>query len=115
RPIHQWSFVSAFDVAAKCDEKRAARLANAAGDLGVDAESDQPGTKLGAIFDARRQSRCVPDTQYFPEGPPAKKPAGGGRPGSGSACAGEHRDRFPDPSRRVISAPWVAPSGARGW
>jgi hypothetical protein len=77
RPLHQWSFVSAFDVAAKCDEKRSARLANAAGDLGVDAESDQPGTKLGAIFDARRQSRCVPDAQYFPEGPPAKKPAGG--------------------------------------
>jgi hypothetical protein len=76
RPIHQWSFVSAFDVGAKCDEKRSARLANAAGDLGVDAESDQPGTKLGAIFDARRQSRCVPDTQYFPEGAPGKKAAG---------------------------------------
>jgi hypothetical protein len=75
RPMHQWSFVSAFDVATKCDEKRSARLANAAGDLGVDAESDQPGTKLGALFDARRQSRCVPDTEYFPEGSRPKKPA----------------------------------------
>jgi len=73
RPIHQWTFVSAFDVATKCDEKRSARLANAAGDLGVDAESDQPGTKLGALFDARRQSRCVPDTQYFPEASQPKK------------------------------------------
>jgi hypothetical protein len=75
RPMHQWTFVSAFDVAAKCDAKRAARLANAANDLGVDAESDQPGTKLGALFDARRNSRCVPDTQYFPGGVPVKKPA----------------------------------------
>jgi hypothetical protein len=75
RPLHQWSFVSAFDVGAKCDAKRSARLANAADDLGVDAESDKPGTKLGALFDARRQSRCVPDTQYFPEGAPPKKPA----------------------------------------
>jgi hypothetical protein len=76
RPLHQWSFVSAFDVSAKCDAKRSARLADAADDLGVDAESDQPGTKLGALFDARRKSRCVPDTQYFPEGAPTrKKPA----------------------------------------
>jgi len=75
RPIHQWSFVSAFDTAAKCDEKRDARLANVAGDLGVDAESDQPGTKLGALFDARRRSRCVPDTQYFPEGSQPRKPS----------------------------------------
>ena len=75
RPIHQWSFVSAFDAAARCDEKRNARLANVAADLGVDAESDQPGTKLGALFDARRKSRCVPDTQFFPEGSKPQKPA----------------------------------------
>jgi hypothetical protein len=65
-PIRQWTFVSAFDVATKCDERRTARLANAADDLGVDAESDRPGTKLGAVFDARRRSRCVPDTEFFP-------------------------------------------------
>jgi len=65
RPVHQWTFVSAFDAATACDDKRAARLANAAGDLGVDAESDRPGTKLGAVFDARRRSRCVADTEFF--------------------------------------------------
>ena len=71
-PIHQWTFVSAFDVITKCDEKRTTRLANAAGDLGVDAESDKPGTKLGAVFDARRRSRCVADTEFFPERAQAK-------------------------------------------
>jgi hypothetical protein len=72
KPLHQWTFVSAFDAATACDSKRSDRLANAAGDLGVDAESDQPGTKLGAVFDARRRSRCVPDTQFFPEKATAK-------------------------------------------
>jgi hypothetical protein len=72
RPIHQWTFVSAFDVVTKCDQKRTDRLANAASDLGVDAESDRPGSKLGAVFDARRQSRCVADTSYFTEPAPAK-------------------------------------------
>jgi len=72
RPVHQWTFVSAFDVITKCDEKRTTRLANAAGDLGVDAESDKPGTKLGAVFDARRRSRCVADTEFFPERAQAK-------------------------------------------
>ena len=67
RPVHQWTFVSAFDVATACDTKRSARLANAADDLGVDAEGDSPGTKLGAVFDARRRSRCVPDSTYFPD------------------------------------------------
>jgi hypothetical protein len=67
RPIHQWTFVSSFDVATACDDKRTARLANAASDLGVDAESDRPGTKLGAVFDARRRSRCVADTAFFTE------------------------------------------------
>ncbi len=65
RPVHQWAFVSAFDVATACDAKRTARLANAAADLGVDAESDRAGTKLGAVFDARRRSRCVADTAFF--------------------------------------------------
>ncbi len=65
RAIHQWTFVSAFDAASACDDKRTARQANAAADLGVDAESDRPGTKLGAVFDARRRSRCVADTQFF--------------------------------------------------
>jgi hypothetical protein len=65
RAIHQWTFVSAFDVATACDAKRTARQANAAADLGVDAESDRPGTKLGAVFDARRRSRCVADTEFF--------------------------------------------------
>ena len=65
RPLHQWTFVSAFDVATSCDEKRTARLANAAADMGVDAESDRVGTKLGAVFDARRRSRCVPDSAFF--------------------------------------------------
>jgi hypothetical protein len=65
RAIHQWTFVSAFDAAAACDDKRTTRLANAAADLGVDAESDRPGTKLGAVFDARRRSRCVADTEFF--------------------------------------------------
>ena len=64
-PLHQWTFVSAFDVNAKCDQRRTDRLANAASDLGVDAESDRPGTKLGAVFDARRLSRCVSDDQFF--------------------------------------------------
>jgi hypothetical protein len=72
RPLHQWTFVSAYDTATACDAKRTARLANAAGDLGVDAESDQPGTKLGAIFDARRQSRCVVDTAFFVPPAPGK-------------------------------------------
>jgi len=67
RPVHQWTFVSAFDAATRCDEKRTARFANAAADLGVDAESDRPGTKLGAVFDARRRSRCVADTEFFPK------------------------------------------------
>lgn len=65
RPTHQWTFVSAFDTATACDAKRTARFANAAADLGVDAESDSPGTKLGAVFDARRRSRCVADTDFF--------------------------------------------------
>ncbi len=72
RPIHQWTFVSAFDVVTKCDQKRSDRLANAASDMGVDAESDTPGTKLGAVFDARRQSRCVADTAFFTTPPPTK-------------------------------------------
>ena len=72
RPIHQWTFVSAFDAASACDDKRTGRLANAASDLGVDAESDQPGTKLGAVFDARRQSRCVADTAFFTQPAPTK-------------------------------------------
>ena len=41
------------------------RLANAESDLGVDAESLSPGTKLAAVFDARRRSRCVADGDYF--------------------------------------------------
>ena len=71
RPVHQWTFVSAFDSSNACDDKRAGRLADAAADLGVDAESDKPGTKLGAVFDARRRSRCVPAGEYFTE-PSAK-------------------------------------------
>lgn len=72
KPLHQWSFVSAFDAAPACDTKRTDRQANLAGDLGVDAESDQPGTKLGAVFDARRRSRCVADTEFFPEKTPSR-------------------------------------------
>lgn len=72
RPIHQWTFVSAFDAASGCDTKRTDRQANAAADLGVDAESDQPGTKLGAVLDARRRSRCVADTEFFPQKAPTK-------------------------------------------
>jgi hypothetical protein len=65
RPVHQWTFVTATDTAAKCDQKRSDRLANAEADLGVDAESLAPGSKLGAVFDARRRSRCVADAEYF--------------------------------------------------
>ena len=61
----QWTFVTATDTSAKCDQKRADRLANAESDLGVDAESLSPGTKLAAVFDARRRSRCVADGDYF--------------------------------------------------
>src|SRR5262249_54117169 len=75
-PLHQWTFVSAFDVNTKCDQRRTDRLANAAGDLGVDAESDRPGTKLGAIFDARRLSRCVSDDQFFTPPATGKAPRG---------------------------------------
>jgi hypothetical protein len=71
RPVHQWTFVTATDTAAKCDDKRTDRLANAESDLGVDAESLSPGTKLAAVFDARRRSRCVADGEYFTT-PPAK-------------------------------------------
>jgi hypothetical protein len=65
--ITGWTFVSAFDSQAKCDDRRAARLANAESDLGVSAETDLAGSKLGAVWDARRASRCVPDTVFFPE------------------------------------------------
>ena len=65
RPVHAWTFVTATDTSAKCDQKRADRLANAESDLGVDAESLSPGTKLAAVFDARRRSRCVADGDYF--------------------------------------------------
>jgi hypothetical protein len=71
RPVHQWTFVTATDAAAKCDQKRSDRLANAEADLGVDAESLSPGSKLSAVFDARRRSRCVVDNEYFAT-PPAK-------------------------------------------
>lgn len=65
RPVHQWTFVTATDTTAKCDQKRSDRLANAESDLGVDAESLSPGSKLAAVFDARRRSRCVADGDYY--------------------------------------------------
>jgi hypothetical protein len=75
RPVHQWTFVTAVDTAAKCDAKRVDRLADAESDLGVDAESLTPGSKMAAVFDARRKSRCVADGDYFTDAPanvPAK-------------------------------------------
>ena len=65
--ITGWTFVSAFDSQAKCEDRRTARIANAESDLGVSAETDQTGSKLGAVWDSRRASRCVPDTDFFPE------------------------------------------------
>jgi hypothetical protein len=65
--ITGWTFVSAFDSQAKCDDRRTARIANAESDLGVSAETDLAGSKLGAVWDSRRASRCVPDTDFFPE------------------------------------------------
>jgi hypothetical protein len=67
RPVPQWTFVSAFDSQSKCEEKRTARVVNGESDLGVSAETDQAGSKLGAVWDARRASRCVADTVFFPE------------------------------------------------
>jgi len=73
RPVTEWTFVSAFDSQAKCDDRRTSRLANAESDLGVSAETDLAGSKLGAVWDARRASRCVADTVFFPEKAGKKK------------------------------------------
>ncbi len=66
-PVKEWTHVSAYDTADACQQGRDDRIADAPDDLGESAERDKPGSKLGAAWDARIKSRCVPDSELFPD------------------------------------------------